>query len=83
MPKTGFHFYTTAIISSDLPLKLKENLLEMLVDDSLKIKFENMLICDFWIPACREFKEFSDAAISQLLPFPSMYLCKHGFSAFI
>jgi hypothetical protein len=35
-------FYTTAINSSDLPLKLKENLLEMSVDGSLKIKFENL-----------------------------------------
>jgi hypothetical protein len=50
-------FYTTAINSSDLPLKLKENLLEMSVDGSLKIKFENMSICDFWIAARKEFKE--------------------------
>jgi hypothetical protein len=39
IPKIGLQalFYTTAISSSDLPLKLKENLLEMSVDGSLKI----------------------------------------------
>jgi hypothetical protein len=60
---------------------LKENLLEMSVDVSLKIKFENMLICDFWFAARKEFKELSDAAISHLLSFPLMYLCGQGFSA--
>jgi hypothetical protein len=29
----------------------------MSVDGSLKIKFENMSICDFWIAARKEFKE--------------------------
>jgi hypothetical protein len=43
-------FYTTASNSFDLLLKLKENLLEMSVDVSLEIKFENMYI-DFWIAA--------------------------------
>jgi hypothetical protein len=74
-------FYTTAFNSSDLPLKLKENLLEMSVDGSLKIKVENLSICDFWIYARKEYKELSDTAISHLLPFPSIYLCKQGFSA--
>jgi hypothetical protein len=60
-------FYTTAINSSDLPLKL-ENLLKVSIDSSLKIKFENILICDFWTAAREEFKELSDAAISHLLP---------------
>jgi hypothetical protein len=74
-------FYTTAISSSDLPLKLKENLLEMSIDGSLKIKFENFSICDFWIYAHKEYKELSHTAISHFLPFPSTYLCEQGFSA--
>jgi hypothetical protein len=72
--------YTTTINSSDLPLRLKENLLEISIDGSLKIKFENMSICDFWFDARKEFKELSDIAISHLLPFPSTYLCEQGFS---
>jgi hypothetical protein len=74
-------FYTTAINSSDLPLRLKENLLEITVDSSLKIKFENLSICDFCIYARKEYKELSDTAISHHLPFPSTYLCEQGFSA--
>jgi hypothetical protein len=74
-------FYTTTINSSDLPLKIKETLMEISVEGSLKIKFENMSICDIWIAAHREFKELSDAAISHLLPFPSTYLCEQGLSA--
>jgi hypothetical protein len=66
---------------SDLSPKLKENLLEMSVDGSLKIKFENMSICDFWIVVRKEFKELSDADISHLLPFPSTHLCEQGFFA--
>jgi hypothetical protein len=42
---------------------LKENLLEMTVDGSLKIKFENMSICDFWFAARKEFKKLSGAVI--------------------
>jgi hypothetical protein len=74
-------FYTTAINSSDLALKLKENLLEMPTDGLLKIKLKNVSICGFWIAVCREFKELCDAAILHLLPFPSTYLCEQGFSA--
>ncbi|GFG36757.1 hypothetical protein Cfor_09459 [Coptotermes formosanus] len=74
-------FHTTAINSSDLPVKLKEKLLEMSVDGSLKIKFENKSICDFWIAARKEFKELTDAAIPHLQPFPSTYLCEQRFSA--
>jgi hypothetical protein len=53
----------------------------MSVDGSLKIKFENLSICDFWIYARKEYKELSDTAISHLLPFLSTYLCEQGFFA--
>jgi hypothetical protein len=53
--KTLF-IHTIAINSSDILLKLKESLLEMTVDGSLKIKFENMSIRDFWFVARKEFK---------------------------
>jgi hypothetical protein len=53
----------------------------MSVDGSLKIKFEDLWICDFWIYAHKEYYELSDTATSHLLPFPSTYLCEQGFSA--
>jgi hypothetical protein len=47
----------------------------MSVHGSLKIKFENLSICDFWIYARKEYKELSDNDIPLNLFVWAGFLC--------
>ena len=74
-------FATQAISEANLSNKLKENLLELSVDSSHEIYFTQHALCQFWTFASLEYKNISNVAITQLLPFHSTYLCEQGFSA--
>ena len=74
-------FATQAISEANLSNKLKENLLELSVDSSNEIYFTQHALCQFWTFASLEYKNISNVAITQLLPFHSTYLCEQGFSA--
>ena len=59
---------------------LKDKLLELCADEGLRNSFESNSLASFWIKIKSEYPRLSGMAIKTLLPFPSTYLCKAGFS---
>lgn len=51
--------------------KLKENLIELSADGSLKISFDDKLVCDFWHIIKKEFKGLRGTSITKFFPFTS------------
>ena len=55
--------------------KLKENLIELSADGSLKIGFGDKLVCDFWHIIKKEFKGLRGTSITKFFPSTFTYLC--------
>jgi len=56
---------------------LKEKLMELSVDTTLKMEED---VSVFWQKTKNEYSELRSAALTELLPFPSTYLCEVSFS---
>jgi hypothetical protein len=67
--------------TSHLSIKSQECPMELACDESLKIKFEDLPLHDFWIYIRKEYLELSQLDIGVLLPFGTTYLCEKVFSA--
>lgn len=74
-------FSDEAITDSALPINVKEKLCELSANISLKLRFEELEICEFWHVARIKFRDPSDIAITALLPFSVTSLCDQGFLA--
>ena len=59
----------------------KEKLIELLCDSSLKQKFQNESLIQFWMNLSGEYEALYCKAMQVLLPFVTSYLCETGFSA--
>ncbi|GBM96127.1 SCAN domain-containing protein 3 [Araneus ventricosus] len=59
----------------------EDQLLEIANDSGLKTTFETTTLLVFWIKVMAEYPEIATRALKSLLPFPTTYLCKAGFSA--
>ena len=64
-----------------LPLRKKENLIELSCENSLKIKFSVMELTEFWMLVKNEYPLLRGKAQNNLIPFATSYLCQAGFSA--
>ena len=59
----------------------KKNLIELSCDTSLKQKFQNVSLIQFWLDIKSEYNVLTNKALKVLLPFATSYLCKTDFSA--
>lgn len=57
-----------------------ERLIDFTTESSIKQKFKELLLNEFWISLSEEYPNLSKWATRVLLPFVTMYLCKAGFS---
>jgi hypothetical protein len=72
-----------AVITEDtkhLPLQDAEELTDLQADRTMKLKFREKTLLQFWMLVKREFPALSEHPISVLLPFSTTYLCEQGFS---
>ncbi|CAM2113143.1 unnamed protein product [Caretta caretta] len=68
-------------LKDDLTVTMEDKLLELAADERLKMSFETTTsLASFWIKVKAEYPELTEIALKTLLPFPSTYLCKTGFS---
>lgn len=59
----------------------KEKLIELSCDTSLKQKFHNETLVQFWLNRNEAYNTLTSKVIQVLLPFVTSYLCETGFSA--
>jgi hypothetical protein len=59
-----------------------ECLIEITPDTSLKQKFSELPLVEFLCSLLQEYLQVSKCAVLKLLPFPTTYLCKAGFSSY-
>jgi len=64
-------------------LQIQEEFVELRNDGTLKIKFTEVPLDDFWIAVKEEYPRISDKAITVLLPFCTTYLCELSFSSLV
>ncbi|XP_010778516.1 zinc finger BED domain-containing protein 5-like [Notothenia coriiceps] len=63
-----------------LSMKEREECAELRVDRTLKLKFSELPLDQFWLASASEYPSISHHAIEQLLHFPTTYLCELAFS---
>ncbi|XP_022168388.1 zinc finger BED domain-containing protein 5-like isoform X2 [Myzus persicae] len=73
-------FSTINTSSYEFTLEEEEEFITLTTDRTLKIKFSEITVEEFWISVQTEFKKISEKAISILLQFSTSYLCELGFS---
>lgn len=66
---------------SSLNVNEQEQLIDLTSDTSLKSKFKELSLLEFWIHIGKEFQTLSQKAVKILIPFATTYLCETGFSA--
>jgi len=73
-------FSTINTLIYEFTLQEEEKFITLSTDRTLKIKFSEITVEEFWISIQIEFKNISEKAIRILLQFSTSYLCEHGFS---
>lgn len=73
-------FSSLCTSSFNLTLQEEEELISISADRSLKIKFSEESVEDFWILMKEQFSKISEKALIILLQFLTSYLCELGFS---
>ena len=77
-------FSSNAEISTEeLSLPIRESFLELRNDRTLRLKFSEMSLGEFWVSIREEYKLISKAAIEILLQFSTTYLCEQSFSSLV
>lgn len=74
-------FVVTTEDTKHLPLKEAEELAELQADRTLKLRFRETSLLQFWILVKQEFSVLAEHALCILLQFSTTYLCEQGFSA--
>ena len=67
-------------IPNHLSVQEEDQLVEIANDGGLKSVFEQISLAVFWIKTKAEYLEIAVKALKTLLPFPTTYQCKVGFS---
>ncbi|KAJ4941878.1 hypothetical protein JOQ06_011751 [Pogonophryne albipinna] len=68
---------------SKLPPRQVDSLVDIASDGTLRTTFREKSLTDFWVHVQPEHPELADAALKQLMPFPTTYNCEDGFSALV
>ena len=66
-----------------LTMKEREESAELRADRTLKLKFSELTLDQFWLVCASEYPTISHHAIDQLLHFPTTYLCELAFSTLV
>lgn len=66
---------------SGLQLLEKEQLIDVAADSTLRLKFLEMNLVEFWIMVEKEYTLIGSKAVGILLPFSTTYLCEKAFSS--
>ncbi|XP_043944978.1 zinc finger BED domain-containing protein 5-like [Protopterus annectens] len=66
---------------SGLQLQEKEQLIDVAADSTVRLKFLEMNLVEFWIMVEKEYTLIDSKAVGILLPFSTTYLCEKAFSA--
>jgi len=66
--------------SYEFKLEEEEEFITLTTNQTLKIKFSEITVGEFWISVETKFKKISEKAISILFQFSTSYLCELGFS---
>jgi hypothetical protein len=74
-------FAITTEDTKHLPLQEAKQLTELQADRTMKLKFREETLLQFWMLVKREFQLLSKHAKSVLLQLSTTYLCEQGFSA--
>ncbi|XP_063786022.1 zinc finger BED domain-containing protein 5-like [Pseudophryne corroboree] len=74
-------FSAEATANACLPLSVAEKLIDLSCDETLKLRYSEQPLANFWISVQQEYPDLSSAALKVLTPFTSTYLCEAGFSA--
>ena len=77
-------FSSAAKISTQkLSLSVKENFLELRIDRTLRLKFHDIPLDEFWIAVGKEYRQIAKKALKILLHFCTTYLCEQSFSTLV
>ena len=68
-------------VPNHLSVQEEDLMIEIANDGGLKSVFEQTSLAGFWIKTKAEYPEISVKVLKTLLPFPTTYVCKAGFSA--
>ena len=71
------------ISTQKLSLPIKENFLELRNDKTLRLKFRDITLDEFWIAVGKEYRQISEKAFEILLQFCTTYLCEQSFSTLV
>ena len=66
-----------------LILREREECAELRMDRTMKLKFSELPLDQFWLASTSEYPTISRHAIEQLLLFPTTYLCELAFSTLV
>ena len=66
-----------------LILREREECAELRMDRTMKLKFSELPLDQFWLASASEYPTISRHAIEQLLLFPTTYLCELAFSTLV
>ena len=66
-----------------LILREREECAELRMDRTMKLKFSELPLDEFWLASASEYPTISSHAIKQLLLFPTTYLCELAFSTLV
>lgn len=78
--KNPFEYYDK---SEGLPMKEREQLIDISTDSTLKSKFKQVQLLNFWLQIHAEYPEVSHTAINILMPFGTTYLSEKSFSTYV
>ena len=66
-----------------VPDNAQEEFIELIINDAAKTDFSSMSVTKFWIKSLQSYPVLSEIALHLILPFPTTYLCKAGFSSLL
>ncbi|XP_057184172.1 zinc finger MYM-type protein 6-like [Triplophysa rosa] len=72
--------FAPAATANGLTGKAEEQLLDLSCDRTLKARFQQVNLANFWPSLSHEYPELTAEAMQILLPFPTTYLCESSFS---
>ena len=79
----NFSVDAAEISTQELSLPIKENFLELRNDRTLRLKFPDITLDEFWIAVGKEYRQISEKTLEILLQFCTTYLCEQSFSTLV
>ena len=75
--------FSKSLDVSDIPDKMQEQFIELKNDSTAFDIYHEKSLSQFWYDTSESYLQISKLAFRTLLPFPTTYLCKSGFSTLL